>query len=311
MARTLRYLPHPGAVVEITQRTTQGRFLLKPSPRLNAIVAGCLARAQKNTGASVHAVAVLSGHFHLLASFETVEQMARFACHLKTNLSKEVGRIHDWPGPMFAGRYKSIPLSDEPEIYEKRLTYILKHGCKENLVMSPRDWPGVHCAEALADGKPIRGIWVDRTKLYAAKQRGDDVTEADFTTEEELHLAPLPSMADLPAEERRSKIRDIVEEIERESLDKHKRDQSTPLGAEAVCRRHPHERPSHLAKSNQPYFHATKRAFKALMESLREFVAAYRAAADRLAAGDRNATFPENCYPPGLPFVEPASIRLT
>ncbi|MEM1182626.1 MAG: hypothetical protein AAGM22_30045, partial [Acidobacteriota bacterium] len=65
-------------MVEITQRTIQGRFLLKPSPRLNAVVAGCFARAQENTGATVHAVAVLANHFHLLASFESVQQMASF-----------------------------------------------------------------------------------------------------------------------------------------------------------------------------------------------------------------------------------------
>ena len=79
-----------------------------------------------------------------------------------------------------------------------------------------------------------------------------------------------------------------------------------PLGAEAVCRRHPHARPNRLAKSPKPYFHATKATFRALMGGLREFVAAYRLAAERLADGDKNVQFPENCFPPGLPFVEPA-----
>ena len=42
MPRSPRFLPHPGATVEITQRTIQGRYLFKPSPRLNALVVGCL-----------------------------------------------------------------------------------------------------------------------------------------------------------------------------------------------------------------------------------------------------------------------------
>ena len=304
--RPLRLLPHPGAVVEITQRTIQGRYLFKPSPRLNAIVVGCLARAQKLTGAQVHAVAMMSNHFHLLLSFETVEQMSRFMCHLKTNISKEVGRIHDWEGSLFAGRYASIPLSDEPEIQVERLKYILSQGAKEGLVLSPRDWPGVHAARALAEGQPLRGVWVDRTKLYQARQKDRSVREADFTHEEELHLAPLPCWADLDDATRRREVNRLLEEIEVKTLEKHRREGTVPLGAEAIRRRQPDERPNRLAKSPRPRFHAaTKAAFQALLEGYREVYAEYRAAAERLASGDRNVVFPENCFPPRLPFVDP------
>ena len=308
MPRTPRFLPHPGATVEITQRTIQGRYLFKPSPRLNALVVGCLARAQKNTGASVHAVAVLSNHIHLLASFDTVEQMSQFMGQFTSNVSKEIGRIHDWSGPKFAGRYHSVPLSDEPEIHEQRLRYILSQGAKEGLVLSPRDWPGVHCAGALADGQPLKGVWVDRTRLFAARQKDPNVLEAQFTTEEELRFTPLNHLRELDAEARRTRIAQIVDEIEELTLERHRREGTVPLGAEAVCRRHPHARPNRLAKSPKPHFHATKAAFRALMDGFREFVATYRLATERLADGDKNAQFPENCFPPRLPFVEPALV---
>ena len=61
-----------------------------------------------------------------------------------------------------------------------------------------------------------------------------------------------------------------------------------------------------VAKSPKPHFHATKVAFRALMNGFREFVGTYRLAAERLADGEKNVQFPENCFPPGLAFVEPA-----
>ena len=256
----------------------------------------------------MHAVAVLSDHIHILASFDTVKQMSDFMGQFTGNVSKEIGRLYDWPGPKFAGRYHSIPLSEEPEIHEQRLRYILSQGAKEGLVLSPRDWPGVHCASALADGEPLKGIWVDRTRLFAARQKDPHVLESQFTTEEELQLTPLKHLKALGVDARRARIAQIVEEIEELTLERHRREGTVPLGAEAICKRHPHARPNRLARSPQPYFHATKAAFRALMDGFREFVAAYRLAAERLAGGSKDVQFPENCFPPGLPFVEPALI---
>jgi len=40
MGRCLRHVPEGGAMMEITTRTIQGRFLLRPSKDLNEIVLG-------------------------------------------------------------------------------------------------------------------------------------------------------------------------------------------------------------------------------------------------------------------------------
>lgn len=49
---------------------------------------------------------------------------------------------------MWARRFSSIPVSDEPEAQILRLRYLLSNSTKEGLVLSPSDWPGVHCADA-------------------------------------------------------------------------------------------------------------------------------------------------------------------
>ena len=63
MARRLRFVPDGGSLVEVTTRTLQGRFLLKPSPRLNSIVLGVLGRAQRRYGVTLHAFVFFSNHY--------------------------------------------------------------------------------------------------------------------------------------------------------------------------------------------------------------------------------------------------------
>jgi hypothetical protein len=47
MGRKIRHLVAANGLVEITGRCIQRRFLLRPSPKLNAVIRGVLARAQE------------------------------------------------------------------------------------------------------------------------------------------------------------------------------------------------------------------------------------------------------------------------
>ena len=101
--------------------------------------------------------------------------------HVKES-PKEIGTLYDWPGPVFQRRYTSIPVSDEEEAQVARLKYHLSHGCKEGVVMSPGDWPGVHSAKALATGEPLEGHWFDRTREYNARMRGEEFQVLKYVT---------------------------------------------------------------------------------------------------------------------------------
>jgi hypothetical protein len=64
-------------------------------------------------------------------------------------------------------------------------------------------------------------------------------------------------------------------------------------------------RPKKIKKSPAPFFHALrKKVRKALWEAYGVFLAAYREAAERWRAGDRDVAFPTGSFPPPLPFVE-------
>ncbi len=310
MGRDIRYLPPSGTLVELTVRTIQQRYLLRPGERLNRLVVGVLAHAQEATGMCVHAVVVMSNHAHLLVSPTSTKQLANFMRLANGNISGEAGRLYDWPGTMFPRRYASIPVSSEPQAQIARLRYLLEQGTKENLVLAPTDWPGVHSSRAMIEGRTMKGIWIERAVLFRARQSGKDVTEADFTKKVELTLDPLPCWRHLDAETYRARVVEMVVDIERETIARHKKDETVPKGAEWVRRRHPHERPKPGHRSPRPRFHAFKRKIREqLVAAYREILAAYRVAAERLASGDIGVTFPENCFPPPLPFVEPMRLE--
>ncbi len=149
LGRNLRYLPRSRMLVEVTCRTLQSRYLLRPGKRFNEIFIGCLAKARSLSAVDIHAVVVASNHYHLLASPADSEQLANFMRHLNTNLSKEIGRIHDWSGTVFNCRYRGIPVADEAVVQVARLRYLISHGAKEGVVYSLGSWPGVNSVEAL------------------------------------------------------------------------------------------------------------------------------------------------------------------
>ena len=302
MGRLLRFVPEK-ALVEVTCRTIQGRFLLKPFPGWNEIFAGALARAQRLHPVEIHAFVCLSNHLHLLVTPADARQLAGFMRHLLSKLSIEAGRRHRWRGPLFQRRYQAILVSHEEPAQVQRLRYLLAHGVKENLVARLSDWPGPHCAAHLASGEPIRGIWHNRTREWLARNRSQRFTPGELEEEITLTLAPLPCWRGLSRENQRSWVNDLIEEVQ-DLAKQSRRSEGLPyLGARAVLDQDPHRSPTSSKRSPAPFCHAvTMRVRCELRRAYGMFLGAYREAARLLAEGDRGVCFPEGSFPPALPF---------
>ena len=306
MGRPLRYIPERGALVEVTLRTTQGRYLLRPDRggRVNELVLGVLGRAQRLYGLPIMGVCVLSTHIHLLAYPQDAEQLACFMRHVGANLSKELGRLHGWSGKMWSRRYRGIPVSDEEEDQVDRLRYLLAAGVKEDLVEKAIDWPGVHSARALTRDNLLRGWWFDRSQEFAAGQRGERPGRYEYACEETLFLNPLPCWRHLSLEEVRRRVKELVRDIESQALVERLKARKPVLGVDAVMAMDPHHRPQQLERSPAPDFHARRKEVRrALREAYAWVVSEHREAAERLRAGKSGVEFPEGTFPPGLPFV--------
>ena len=304
MARKLRYLPEPRTLVFITCRTVQGRFLLRPGPALNDIVLGTLGRCQRNHDLTLCAVTALSSHFHLLAVVDDTRQIAGFMRDFKSKLAREVNRLTRWQGPVFARRYDMAVVTDEEGAQIERLAYILSHGVKEDLVEHARDWPGVQSVRALLDGEPLTGHWFERTREYAARNRRQPFECIRFATEETVLLSPIPCWAHLAPDRYRARVAALVESIEEAAALRRKQSNGAVLGVKGILAKDPLHRPGKLARSSAPLLHAfSKAARRTFYEGFSWFVSAFRTAAERLKAGDRDAPFPAGSFPPALPFV--------
>ena len=53
MSRRIRFIPEGAALVEVTCRALHSRLLFRPSPELNQIIIGTLARAKRRYGVRV------------------------------------------------------------------------------------------------------------------------------------------------------------------------------------------------------------------------------------------------------------------
>ncbi len=247
----------------------------------------------------------LSTHYHLTLWVPDAKRLADFMEYFQSNLAREVCRLQGWKDKVWSRRYTAIVISNEEAAQVDRLRYILANGCKEGLVASPRDWPGVHMVRAVLDGEALTGTWFDRTKEYGARLRGESFTRYEHTEQETVVLSHLPCWRRLSAEQYRERVAGLVQQIEAEAAAECRRTGVKPLGAAAILRQHPHTWPSKTKKSPSPGFHAaTRAARRELWEAYAKFVAAFREASEKLRHGDRTANFPVGSFPPGLPFVQ-------
>ena len=252
----------------------------------------------------IHGITVLSNHYHLLISPEQPDHLVRFMHFVQTNLSKEIGDLHDWTGSLWDRRYRHVPVTEETAAQISRLGYLLENSVKEDLVARTTDWPGVHCAQALLDGQAMKGVWYDRTAFYEARRRGDRVDLEDFAEQESVVLSPLPCWRGLEEEEIRSHLSALIKAIEQRNAERRRAEGKGVLGAKTVRRRHPHARPEKLDRSSAPRFHAaTKAMWRQLRDGYNAFFAAFHEEAERLRCGEVELEFPPGSFPPGLPYV--------
>jgi REP element-mobilizing transposase RayT len=309
MSRKIRRFA-PGAVIEITTRTIQGRFLLRPSRELIAVLHGIIGRALAKYGVRLHAFFFASNHFHLIVSIQNVRALALFMSYVNGNIARKVGRLHGWRERFWGRRYAAIEILDE-EAQIARLRYLLSHGCKEGLVADPRDWPGASCVHALLHGGPVIGTWQNQTKAWYARRAGKRFDKHSHTERVEFELSPLPCWAHLGESERQARVAEMVRDIVRETRELNLRNGSTPIGANTIVAQDPHHRPDLPNKSPAPRCHTSSRElWIAFVEDYRDFAQRYHQAAVRWLDGFTDTVFPPNCFPPPLTFREPAEPAL-
>ena len=298
-------MPGGRRIVEITSRTIQSRFLLRPSEELKELVLGVLGKAlamDQHQGVRLLAFVFVSNHYVMLLEVDDTEAMSNFVGYVNGNIAKEAGRLCGWKDKFWGRRFKDIPVLDE-ETQVGRLRYVMAHGVKEGLVERAEIWPGATCLPALLRGEKLEGVWFSRTDEYNARRRGKEFEKYEYATTCEVPLSPLPCWAHLTEQQRQVRCTELVADIEREALLEIR---SHCLGLKRVLEQDPHGVPAHTKHSPAPLCHAATRAVRDdYLEAIALVRTAYREAAERVKAGRiAEVEFPHGCFPPPLPFVQ-------
>jgi hypothetical protein len=300
MPRAPRFIP-ANSLVEITMRTIDGRFLLRPCAELNERILGILGRALFLYPVALHAFVFLSNHWHALVTTPDAKRLSSFLCYVNSNIAKAAQEVHNFKGSVWARRAETIVVVDDGADLD-RLRYVLAHGAKEGLVASPLDWPGVSSARAIVLGEALEGRWRDRTlATRLSRSRSRVIEDDEVVTCYPIHLAPLPSWSTASPEQRRAAMEVVVRDIEREARVAHPH----PCGPDVIRAQSPFAAPAEAPKGPAPRVHArTKAAATAFVAARSAFINAYRAPRSTVerAAVTFAAHFPCGAFPPPPPL---------
>ena len=98
----------------------------------------------------------------------------------------------------------------------------------------------------------------------------------------------------------------MVDQIEEETAERHRRNGTHPLGRKAALRAHPHDTAASPKRGPRPVVHASTREVReAFQQAYRQFAELFRWAAQELRVGKERVTFPPGSFPPGRPYVPP------
>ena len=289
MSRPLRYQPDEWSTFFVTARCIHGRFLLRPSPTVNRLIIGVLARASERFDVKLFGICFLSNHYHLLISSRNASTLAAFMQYIGSNIAREVGRLHGWKEKFWGRRYYASIVLDEGALQEP-MRYILSNSVKEGLVKHPRYWPGVHCYRNLAEGIPLHGVWIDRTAQY----NQPCLAEKDVATHYTLKLHRLPGHEDHSEFEYRQLIRHLTNEALQEYEPEH-----PPLGAKRILSIDPHSQPQHSEKSPAPICHSNcGETCREFMDAFKSFVEGYKDAFRNVLHHAMLKQVPDGSIPP-------------
>lgn len=203
---------------EVTIETIQGRYLLRPSPEVKEIILGVISKAQELYPAiALYAFVFTRNLGTLILSTRDESQFSKFMAYVDGGISRKLGRLLDWSGKLWAGRYRAVPILDE-EAITQRLRHLLSQGVADGLVASPTDWPGATCVPALLGSMRLEGIWVNRDREARLRASGIDPSPSAYIERYRVQLTPLPAWAGLSRQELVGRYRAMVESIEVEHL---------------------------------------------------------------------------------------------
>jgi putative transposase len=272
-----------GATYLVTRRCTQRQFLLAPKRRTNQTFHYCLAYAARQTGVWVHAVIVMSNHYHLLVT-DPKGVLPEFVACLNKLVAKCMNASYGrWENFWASQQASYVRLLDSEAIVDL-MSYVLCNPVEAGLVKRGVEWPGLRFGHR--GSFPVRRPQFFRENGHMPK-----------TLVLELDWPPLGE--GVSSQEARRRIDEAVETREREAQEKMRREGRTFLGPRSVIAQDPFASPETCEPRRRLSPRVAGRNRWLRMETLArcaEFLKAYRDALFAWRENRRDVVFPAGTY---------------
>ena len=279
----------------VTRRCTQRQFLLRPSKFLNHALRFIFAHAAQRAGVYIHAVCVMSNHFHLIVT-DPGKNLSKFMGWIDSIAARLLNaRYGRWEN-LFAqpGSFNDVKLLDADAVLRK-LVYVVTNPVEAGLVHAGARWPGVRLS-ASRIGRPEK---IDRPNFFF-RQHGPVPEHAT------LEVVKPPAFHDLTDEEYKQRVEAAVFERETEIRRRFRESGRKFLGEKKVLAQSIHLRPTTIEPRMEQEPHVACRERSKRIAALRErqqFLKDYRIAlqefCDRMkrrGADALDVVFPRGTY---------------
>ena len=275
----------PDATYLVTRRCTQRLFLLKPSQRTTSIFVYCLAVSAQETGVQVHAVGVLSNHYHAVCT-DPQGRLPEFMAYLHrliaTCMNAAMGR---WENFWASEQPSAVLLENDEDILDK-IVYVACNPVAAGLVAKAEHWPGLMAYRA---GKTLSAA---RPEVFFRKD-GDMAESASIT------LTPAPLSTTPSGQSYAEHIGKLVQNREQEIQNEMAMLGRAFMGKAAVLRQKVTESPFTRAPRRRMNPNVACKSKWHRIEALRRlkaFVSEYKKAFLEWRHGNRAVVFPAGTY---------------
>ena len=298
MSQPLRMF-EPDRIYFVTNRTMQGRLLMRPSKDINNTIGGILAKGQQKYNIEIFAFVFTSNHFHLMLRAPE-GQLSDFLMYIESNIARKVGKKVDWHGKFWERRFSAEPVLDDDAMIN-RMIYVFSHGVKEGLVASPKEWPGLTCFAEAIEGVKRYFPWHNWSALSKARKKRQRVTRDHFVEFHSIKINPIPHLKHLDVKEYRKRLKKILEQAHAYGQERH--GTKYFLGKQTILEQHPHSRPKTVKRSSRPLCHATCPVLRqTFRETYKAFHNAYKEASAAFRSGQWDTEFPLYSFKPPVPY---------
>ena len=275
-----------------------------PKPSIINIIGSAIVRALKKHPVDIYWFEGNINHLHDSVGVigGNLDNVSRFKQTCNSLIAKGLKDSIDREGHAFGAPFRSTPCISDASA-EQQLFYSVTNVVKDGLVEKVSQSPFFTTYRHLAQGEPLEFWWIDWARYWKAGGKANKrLRVKDFLRWGSFELTVLPDWKDLTEQQRRTRFRKGVRDLEEMYAQQRKDQQRNAMGTARLFELDPRDRPRNPKQSaRQPLCHASSKKKRVeFARQWRDFVNEHRKASADFLNGYWEREFPEGSFRPPI-----------